>query len=130
MGIYAAVLLVLTILLILWIVPVGLWLQAIFSIGGKGVTIFSLIGMRFRRVPPSVIVNGLIATRKAGIDITSSDLEVHYMAGFTPANGSHYIKDIVNVVCENKGGEGAVREMMEYIFKEDNLEEDFLNAWI
>ncbi len=37
--------------------------------------------MRFRRVPPSVIVNGLIATRKAGIDITSSDLEVHYMAG-------------------------------------------------
>jgi 3-deoxy-D-manno-octulosonate 8-phosphate phosphatase (KDO 8-P phosphatase) len=49
---------------------------------------------------------------------------------FTPANGSHYIKDIVNVVCKNKGGEGAVREMMEYIYKEDGLEEDFLNAWI
>ncbi len=49
---------------------------------------------------------------------------------FTPANGSHYIKDIVNVVCENKGGQGAVREMMEYIYKEDGLEEDFLNAWI
>ena len=81
MGIYAAVLLILTILLILWIVPVGLWLQAIFSIGGKGVTIFSLIGMRFRRVPPSVIVNGLIATRKAGLEIASGDLEVHYMAG-------------------------------------------------
>jgi 3-deoxy-D-manno-octulosonate 8-phosphate phosphatase (KDO 8-P phosphatase) len=49
---------------------------------------------------------------------------------FTPANGSHYIKDIVNVVCQNKGGEGAVREMMEYIFKEDGLEEDFINAWV
>lgn len=49
---------------------------------------------------------------------------------FTPANGSHYIKDIVNVVCQNKGGDGAVREMLEYIFKEDGLEEDFLKAWI
>jgi len=48
---------------------------------------------------------------------------------FTPQNGSNYIKDIVNVVCEKKGGEGAVREMMEYIFKEDGLEEEFLKIW-
>ncbi|MGB5918603.1 KdsC family phosphatase [Arcobacter sp.] len=48
---------------------------------------------------------------------------------FTPLNGSKYIKEIVNVVCKNKGGEGAVREMMEYIFKEDGLEEEFLNLW-
>jgi len=38
--------------------------------------------MRFRRVPPSIIVNGLIASNKAGIEgVSSSDLEVHYMAG-------------------------------------------------
>ena len=49
--------------------PVGLWLQAIFSIGGGSVTILGLVGMRFRRVPPGVIVNGLIAARKAGLDI-------------------------------------------------------------
>ena len=49
---------------------------------------------------------------------------------FTPQNGSKYIKEIVNVVCKNKGGEGAVREMMEYIFKEDGLEEEFLNLWL
>lgn len=48
---------------------------------------------------------------------------------FTPQNGSNYIKDIVNVVCQKKGGEGAVREMMEYIFKEDGLEEEFLKLW-
>lgn len=48
---------------------------------------------------------------------------------FTPQNGSHYIKDIVNVVCQNRGGEGAVREMMEYIFKEEGLEEEFLKLW-
>ena len=82
MGLYVAIPLVLFIIVLLWIVPVGLWLQAIFSIGGGHVTIFSLVGMRFRRVPPSVIVNGLIAANKAGIDeVSSSDLEVHYMAG-------------------------------------------------
>ena len=82
MGLYVAIPLLLFIIVLLWIVPVGLWLQAIFSIGGGHVTIFSLIGMRFRRVPPSIIVNGLIAANKAGIDeVSSSDLEVHYMAG-------------------------------------------------
>ena len=82
MGLYVAIPLLLFIIVLLWIVPVGLWLQAIFSIGGGHVTIFSLVGMRFRRVPPSVIVNGLIAANKAGIDeVSSSDLEVHYMAG-------------------------------------------------
>ena len=82
MGLYVAIPLVLFIIVLLWIVPVGLWLQAIFSIGGGHVTIFSLVGMRFRRVPPSIIVNGLIAANKAGIDeVSSADLEVHYMAG-------------------------------------------------
>ena len=81
MGLYVALPLVLFILLLLWVVPVGLWLQAIFSIGGGHVTIFNLIGMRFRRVPPGIIVNGLIASRKAGIVLKSDDLEVHYMAG-------------------------------------------------
>jgi|TARA_B000000475_G_scaffold244954_1_gene217763 uncharacterized protein YqfA (UPF0365 family) len=81
MGLYVALPLVLFILLLLWVVPVGLWLQAIFSIGGGHVTIFNLIGMRFRRVPPGVIVNGLIASRKAGIVLNSDDLEVHFMAG-------------------------------------------------
>ena len=48
---------------------------------------------------------------------------------FTPQNGSSYIKNIVNVVCKNSGGNGAVREMMEYIFKEDGLEEEFIKLW-
>ena len=81
MGLYVALPLIVCILLLLWVVPVGLWLQAIFSIGGGHVTIFNLIGMRFRRVPPGIIVNGLIASRKAGIIVKSDDLEVHFMAG-------------------------------------------------
>lgn len=49
---------------------------------------------------------------------------------FTPANGSKYLKDFVNVKCESYGGKGAVREMIEYIIKEDGIEEDFINAWL
>jgi len=49
---------------------------------------------------------------------------------FTPSNGTHYLKSFVNVTCESAGGNGAVREMMEYIFKEDGLEEEFLNIWL
>ncbi|AXH12503.1 KdsC family phosphatase [Halarcobacter bivalviorum] len=49
---------------------------------------------------------------------------------FTPANGSKYIKDIVNIKCEAFGGSGAVREMIEYIVKEDGIEEEFINSWL
>jgi 3-deoxy-D-manno-octulosonate 8-phosphate phosphatase (KDO 8-P phosphatase) len=36
----------------------------------------------------------------------------------------------VNVVCKKSGGSGATREMIEYILKEDGLEEEFLNLWL
>ncbi|MBX2895059.1 MAG: flotillin-like protein FloA [Cyclobacteriaceae bacterium] len=63
----------------LYFVPVGLWITAIFA--GVKVTIGSLIGMRIRKVPPSVIVNSLITANKAGIAITTNELETHYLAG-------------------------------------------------
>ena len=49
---------------------------------------------------------------------------------FTPMNGSKYIKEIVNVVCNSSGGKGAVREMIEFIIKEDGIEEEFIKAWL
>lgn len=49
---------------------------------------------------------------------------------FCPANASKYVKDIVNVICNASGGKGAVREMIEYIVKEDGIEEDFLKSWL
>lgn len=49
---------------------------------------------------------------------------------FTPSNGSKYIKDIVNIQCSSKGGSGAVREMIEYIIREDGIEEEFIKAWL
>lgn len=75
---------------------------------------------------------GLEWNQVAAIGDDLNDYKMLKKAGlsFTPANGTSYLKDFVNIVCENKGGEGAVREMMEYIFKEDGLEEDFVNAWV
>ncbi|MDP4125858.1 MAG: flotillin-like protein FloA [Bacillota bacterium] len=60
-------------------IPVGLWISALAA--GVKVGIFSLIGMRLRRVTPSKIVNPLIKAHKAGLDITTAQLEAHYLAG-------------------------------------------------
>lgn len=49
---------------------------------------------------------------------------------FTPANGTRYLKEFVDVVCKNSGGNGAVREMVEYIVKKEGIEQEFLKAWL
>ena len=63
----------------LYYVPVGLWFTSVAS--GVPVSIGSLIGMRFRRVPPALIVNNLITARKAGLTLTGDQLQSHFMAG-------------------------------------------------
>lgn len=63
----------------LYFVPVGLWITAQFS--NVKVGLLELVGMRIRKVPPSIIVNSLITATKAGLHLTSNDLETHYLAG-------------------------------------------------
>ena len=65
--------------IILSFIPVGLWITAFFS--GVKVGIFTLVGMRFRRVQPSRIVNPLIKATKAGLNLDIDNLEAHYLAG-------------------------------------------------
>ncbi|WP_338777203.1 flotillin-like protein FloA [Metabacillus sp. FJAT-52054] len=60
-------------------VPVMLWISALAA--GVGVSIFTLIGMRLRRVTPSRVINPLIKAHKAGIGVTTNQLESHYLAG-------------------------------------------------
>ena len=60
-------------------VPLGLWVSSLAA--GVNVGIFTLVGMRLRRVVPSKIVNPLIKARKAGIGVTVNQLEAHYLAG-------------------------------------------------
>ncbi|MCX7847463.1 MAG: flotillin-like protein FloA [bacterium] len=63
-----------------------LWVQAWAS--NAGISIFSLIGMSLRKIDPSVIVNTKIAAIKAGLDVTTDQLESLYLAG----------GDVMNVV--------------------------------
>ncbi len=65
--------------IVLSFVPVGLWITAYFS--GVKIGIFTLVGMRFRRVQPSRIVNPLIKASKAGLNLDIDKLEGHYLAG-------------------------------------------------
>ncbi|MCZ6703077.1 MAG: flotillin-like FloA family protein, partial [Ignavibacteria bacterium] len=68
------------IILFLYFIPVRLYIAAIAS--GVKIKIFQdLIGMRLRRVPPSTIVNAMIAAAKAGVAVEMGKLEAHLLAG-------------------------------------------------
>ncbi|MBD7964453.1 flotillin-like protein FloA [Fictibacillus norfolkensis] len=60
-------------------VPVMLWISALAA--GVRVGIFTLVGMRLRRVIPNRVVNPLIKAVKAGLDLSTNQLESHYLAG-------------------------------------------------
>ena len=77
--IIAAVLVTFFIILFGVIIPLPLWIAAIFS--GVHVPISAMIGMRLRRVPPQVILSSMIQAQKAGLQVTSNALEAHYLAG-------------------------------------------------
>lgn len=64
---------------IFYFIPVGLWFSALVS--GVNISLLQLILMRWRKVPPSVIVNSLIAGTKAGLKLTRNDMEAHFLAG-------------------------------------------------
>ena len=66
------------IILLFYLIPVGLWFQALVS--GVRVNLLQLIVMRFRKVPPGIIVGSMIASHKAGLNLTRDDLEAHFLA--------------------------------------------------
>ena len=79
-GLIIAMLFVLILLMVFFrFVPIGLWISALAA--GVKVGLFNLVGMRLRRVPPHKIVMPLIKAIKAGLDMDTSKLEAHYLAG-------------------------------------------------
>jgi len=82
-GVLALIFIIVVILVVLSLffsfVPIGLWISALAA--NVRVSIFTLIGMRLRRVVPSRIINPLIKATKAGLDISINKLEAHYLAG-------------------------------------------------
>jgi len=65
--------------IIFYFIPVGLWFSALLS--GVRVSLIQLVFMRWRKVPPSVIVTAMINATKAGLSITRDELEAHFLAG-------------------------------------------------
>lgn len=60
-------------------IPVALWISA--WAAGVRISIFTLVGMRLRRVIPARIVEPQIKATKAGLNISTNQLESHYLAG-------------------------------------------------
>ncbi|MFO7852207.1 MAG: flotillin-like protein FloA [Bacteroidales bacterium] len=73
--------------LLLYLIPIGLWFQALVS--GVRISLLQLIFMRWRKVPPSVIVVAMIEGDKAGLKLNRDDLEAHFLAGGRVAQVVH-----------------------------------------
>ena len=65
----------------------------------------------------------------AGDDLNDFKMLKASKLAFVPANASSYIQEIADVVLSKKGGDGAVREMIEKLIVQENLEEDYLALW-
>jgi 3-deoxy-D-manno-octulosonate 8-phosphate phosphatase (KDO 8-P phosphatase) len=60
-----------------------------------------------------------------------NDYKMLKLAGlsFTPADATNLVHEVVDVILNKPGGKGAIREMIEYIIKKDNLEREFTSLW-
>jgi uncharacterized protein YqfA (UPF0365 family) len=86
-----AAIIVFVILVLFWLLPIPLWLSAKFA--NVHISLVQLLFMRFRRVPPSVIVNAMVTATKAGINVQRDLLEAHYLAG---GNVSKVIRALIS----------------------------------
>ena len=78
-GVFGLVVLVIIVSVFLSFVPVGLWISAMAA--GVKISIFSLVGMRLRRVRPDRIIKPLIKAQKAGMNVNVNQLESHLLSG-------------------------------------------------
>ncbi len=75
----------------LYFIPVNLWITAVFS--NVKISIMNLVLMRLRKVPPSIVVNAMITSTKSGLNITTNEIETHYLAG---GNVNNVIKALIS----------------------------------
>jgi len=73
-----------------------LWVQA--WVSGAHVGLLNLVAMTFRRVNPRIIVEARISAVKAGLDLSSDELETHFLAG------GNVINVVRALIAANKAG--------------------------
>lgn len=82
---------IIALFLFLYILPINLWFTA--QLSGVKINLLNLVLMRLRKVSPSLIVNAMIISTKAGLNITSNEIETHYLAG---GNVNNVIKALIS----------------------------------
>src|SRR5690606_5066681 len=65
--------------LLIYLLPVNLWFTA--QLSGVRINLLNLFLMRLRKVPPALVTNAMITSTKAGLAISSNEIETHYLAG-------------------------------------------------
>ncbi|MBU1012730.1 MAG: flotillin-like protein FloA [Bacteroidetes bacterium] len=65
--------------IIFYFIPVGLWFTALLS--GVRISLIQLVFMRWRKVPPQLIVRSMISATKAGLKVNRDEMEAHFLAG-------------------------------------------------
>jgi uncharacterized protein YqfA (UPF0365 family) len=89
-GIALILLIIFGLIMFMYFIPINLWITAYFS-GVRIKLIRDLVGMRLRKVPPTSIVRPLITAHKAGIYLSTPQLEAHFLAG-------GHIQSVVNAL--------------------------------
>jgi uncharacterized protein YqfA (UPF0365 family) len=74
-----------------YLIPIRLWLAAMFS--GAYVGLLTLVGMRLRRIPPRLIVEPRIAAISAGLEMDVRSLESHFLA---EGNVSNVVNSLIS----------------------------------
>src|SRR5690606_14293581 len=64
---------------LMYLLPVNLWFTA--QLSNVKISLLNLVLMRLRKVPPSLVSNAMITSTKAGLRISTNDIETHYLAG-------------------------------------------------
>ena len=96
------------------------------------VHLFQGIKNKKERLQNLVQMVGISLEEVAVIGDDFNDLGMFSIAGksFAPANAAQIAREHADVVLQKKGGEGAVREMIDIIVEENGMQEDFQSVWV
>lgn len=82
---------VVALFIVLYILPVNLWFTA--QLSNVKISLLNLVLMRLRKVSPTLVTSAMITSTKAGLKISTNELETHYLAG---GNVNKVIKALIS----------------------------------